>query len=83
MTDRKKCEELHDKIVTAFGEQSGGEYNDTMYYQALGAKEEMDEAEADDDWVYALKNLTECWKYVKHLAKIDEMQNNIPSEIYS
>ena len=79
---KAKCIKLYDKIVIAFNEQSGGEYNDTMYSQALGAREEMDEAEADDDWDYALKNLTDCWKYVKHLATIDKMQNNMPNEIY-
>ena len=86
INDRTKCQILHDKIVTAFGEQSGGDYNDTMYYQALGAKEEMDEAEAEcgdaDDWAYALKNLTKCWKYVEHCAKIDKMQNDMPDEVY-
>jgi len=83
---RKKCQILHDKIVTAFGEQSGGDYNDTMYYQALGAKEEMDEAEEDGtpaDWMYAYVHLTKCWKYVEHCAKIDKLQNEMPDEVYS
>lgn len=79
---KAKCIKLYDKIVTAFNEQSGGEYNDTMYHQVLGAREEMDEANEDDDWVYALKNLTECWIYVKHCATIDKMQNNMPNGIY-
>jgi len=52
----------------------------------LGAQQEMDEAEVEcgdaDDWAYALKNLTKCWKYVEHCAKIDKMQNDMPDEIY-
>lgn len=82
MTDRTKCIRLYDKIVTAFHNQSGGKWNDTMYYQSLGANEEMDEAEADGNWEYALKNLTKCWVYQKHCALLDEMSENMPESVY-
>ena len=62
-----RCEELYNKIADAFQNQSGGDYNDTMYYQWLGASEEMQEAQTDNDieaWEYAYKNLSDCWKYV-------------------
>ena len=29
---REKCQEVYDKIADAFTNQSGGDYNDTMYY---------------------------------------------------
>ena len=83
MSKELECQKLHDKIADAFANQSGGTYNDTMYYQWLGATEEMDEAEVSDDWEYALKNLTDCWKYVEHCAKIDKLESNMPNEIYS
>ena len=60
-----RCEELYNKIADAFHNQSG-DYNDTMYYQWLGAAEEMEEAHTDNDieaWQYAYKTLSECWKY--------------------
>ena len=85
MTDRTKCIRLYDKIVTAFHNQSGGEWNDTMYYQSLGAREEMDEADdgdTDSDWDYALKNLTKCWIYQEHCAKLDKMSENMPDAVY-
>lgn len=79
------CEELYNKIADAFHNQSGGDYNDTMYYQWLGAREEMQEAQIDNDieaWEYAYKNLSDCWKYVEHCKKIDDLQQNMPDEIY-
>jgi hypothetical protein len=79
---REECIKLYEKISDAFHNQSGGDYNDTMYCQVLGAIEEMDEAEINDDFDNALPNLTACWKYVKHCKKIDDMQENMPSEIY-
>lgn len=85
MNNKDRSYLLHDLIVNAFQEQSGGDYNDTMYYQAMGAVEEIAEAEddnTDEDWAYCKKTLTECWKYVKHCAKIDKMQNEMPNEIY-
>jgi hypothetical protein len=79
---REKCQEVYDKIADAFHNQSGGDYNDTMYYQLLGASEEMQEAEVDKDWEYTYKTLSECWKYVEHCKKIDDLQQNMPNEIY-
>ena len=81
-TTKQKCQELYDKIYDAFCEQSGGEYNDTMWTQWQGASDEMFEADEDGDWDYALKNLTECWNYVKVCKKIDELQANMPNAIY-
>ena len=79
---REKCQEVYDKIADAFHNQSGGDYNDTMYYQLLGASEEMQEAEIDGDWEYTYKTLSECWNYVEHCKKIDDLQQNMPKEIY-
>ena len=79
---REKCQEVYDKIADAFHNQSGGDYNDTMYYQWLGASEEMQEAEIDGDWEYRYKTLSECWKYVEHCKKIDDLQQSMPKEIY-
>jgi hypothetical protein len=85
MSNKNKCIKLYDKIVNAFNNQSGGEWNDTMYYQALGAKDEIQEAKYNgesEDWDYALKNLTKCWKYQEHCAKLDHMSENMPDAIY-
>tara|TARA_Y100001972_G_C7575129_1_gene288623 strand:+ start:322 stop:573 length:252 start_codon:yes stop_codon:yes gene_type:complete len=82
MTTREKCQELYSKIAKAFENQSGGDYNDTMYYQLLGASEEMQEAEIDDDWEYTYKTLSDCWKYVEHCKKIDDLQQSMPNEVY-
>ena len=79
---REKCQEVYDKIADAFHNQSGGDYNDTMYYQWLGASEEMQEAGIEGDWEYTYKTLSECWKYVEHCKKIDDLQQNMPEEIY-
>lgn len=82
----KKCRVLCDKIQIAFEEQSGGQWNDTMAYQAEGAREEINEARADggtnEDWDYALNNLTKCWKYQSHCAKLDKMSTNLPEAVY-
>lgn len=80
-----RCEKLYRKIADAFHNQSGGQYNDTMYYQWLGANEEMKEAQIQnhiESWEYAYKNLSDCWKYVEHCKKIDDLQENMPDEIY-
>ena len=85
MTNKTKCLKLYRKIATAYHNQSGGEWNDTMYCQVLGAKEEIDEADYDshtEDWDYALKNLTKCWIYVEHCAKLDKMAENMPDAVY-
>ena len=79
---KKECIKLYNKISDAFNNQSGGDYNDTMYYQWIGASEEMQEAEEDDDWGGILPTLTACWKYVEHCKKIDDLQQNMPDEIY-
>ena len=79
---REKCQELYSKIAKAFENQSGGDYNDTMYCQWLGASEEMQEAEIDGDWEYTYKTLSECWKYVEHCKKIDDLQQSMPNEVY-
>lgn len=80
-----RCEELYNKIADAFSNQSGGYYNDTMYYQWIGASEEMEDARTDDDlesWQYTYKTLLECWKYVEHCKKIDDLQQNMPDEVF-
>ena len=82
MTTREKCQELYNKIAKAFENQSGGDYNDTIFYQMLGASEEIQEAEIDGDWEYTYKQLSECWKYVEHCKKIDDLQQSMPNEIY-
>ena len=82
MTTREKCQELYSKIAKAFENQSGGDYNDTIFYQMLGASEEMQEAEIDGDWEYTYKTLSECWKYVEHCKKIDDLQQSMPNEVY-
>ena len=82
MTTREKCQELYSKIAKACENQSGGDYNDTMYYQLLGASEDMQEAEIDGDWEHTYKTLSDCWKYVKHCKKIDDLQQNMPNEVY-
>lgn len=81
-TDKQKCQELYDKIYDAFHDQSGGDYNDTMYAQWQGASEEMFEADEEGDWTYCLKTLTECWKYVEVCKLIDDLQNNMPEAVY-
>tara|TARA_R110000765_G_scaffold61784_1_gene119633 strand:+ start:561 stop:815 length:255 start_codon:yes stop_codon:yes gene_type:complete len=81
-TTKQKCQDLYDKIYDAFENQSGGEYNDTMYVQWLGASQDMFEADEDGDWDYALNNLKECWNYVKVCKKIDYLQTNMPDAIY-
>ena len=80
--NKKKCYELYNKIYDAFSNQSGGDYNDTMYYQWIGASQDIQEAEDDDDWDGLLPTLIDCWKYVEHCKKIDDMQENMPDEIY-
>ena len=80
--NKEKCQELYNKIADAFHNQSGGDYNDTMYYQLLGADEEMFGAEQDGNWEYTYKQLSDCWKYVEHCKKIDDLQQNMPNEIY-
>jgi len=80
---KKECIKLYNKISDAFNNQSGGDYNDTMYYQWLGASEDMREAEEDDDWDGLLPTLTACWNYVECCKKIDDMQENMPDEVYS
>ena len=82
MKTKEKCLKLYDKIADAFHSQSGGDYNDTMYYQMLGASEEIQEAEVYGDWKHAYKNLSDCWKYVEHCKKIDDLQENMPNEVY-
>ena len=82
MTTREKCQELYSKIAKAFENQSGGDYNDTMYYQLLGASEDMQEAEIDGDWENTYKTLSDCWKYVEHCKKIDDLQESMPNEVY-
>tara|TARA_R100001015_G_C4634438_1_gene200941 strand:+ start:4220 stop:4501 length:282 start_codon:yes stop_codon:yes gene_type:complete len=80
-----RCEKLFDKIADAFKSQSGGQYNDTMYYQWLGASEELLEAQTEntiDAFEYAYKNLSKCWEYVEYCKKIDDLQQNMPDEIY-
>ena len=79
---KRKCQELYNKIFDAFENQSGGEYNDTIYYHLLGASEDMNEAEFDDDWEGILPTLTDCWQYVKTCKKIDDLQSNMPNEVY-
>ncbi len=81
-TTKQKCQDLYDKIYDAFENQSGGDYNDTMYWQWQGASEDMFEADEDGEWAYALKNLTQCWKYVEVCKKIDDLQSNMPDAIY-
>ena len=79
---KKECIKLYDKISDAFHNQSGGDYNDTMYYQWTGASQDIQEAEEDDDWDGLLPTLTACWKYVAWCKMIDDLQGNMPDEIY-
>ncbi len=80
--NKNECQKLYNKIADAFQKQSGGDYNDTLYYQWLGALEEMNEADYDGDWEYAHKNLSKCWKYAEHCLKIDKLQQEMPNQVY-
>ena len=85
---KNECQKLYNKIADAFQKQSGGFFNDTLYYQWLGAMEEMNEADYDGDWEYAHKNLSECLEYSKeclsrdrrNINSFEDMKNN---EIYA
>ena len=82
LSEKKTCMILYSKIADAFHDQSGGDYNDTMYWQWQGAYEEVCEAEEDNDWSTAISNLSKCWAYVKHCKKIDDLKSNMPPEVY-
>ena len=77
-----ECGKLYNQIKWAYLHQSGGHYNDTLYAQWMGAEEEMYEAETSGDWEWAYKTLSDCWRYVNHCKKIDEMQQEMPKQVY-
>lgn len=75
--------QLYKKICDAFNSQSGGDYNDTMYYQMKGAEMDIEEGQ----WEDVLPNLRQCWKFVNVCLQRDrKMQSpdwdNMPNEIY-
>lgn len=79
----EECMKLYWKICDAFQSQSGGDYNDTMYYQMKGAEMDVEEGQ----WEDILPNLRQCWKFVKVCLQRDKkMQkpdwDNMPDEIY-
>ena len=76
---KDKCQKLYNKIADAFHKQSGGFFNDTLYYQWLGAKDEMNEAEWEGDWEYAHQNLSECLEYSKECLSRDRRNKKFES----
>jgi len=79
----EKCMQLYENICDAFHNQSGGDYNDTMYYQMKGAEMDVEEGE----WEDILPNLKQCWEFVKVCLKRDKLMqrpdwDNMPNEIY-
>ncbi len=79
----EECMQLYKKICDAFNSQSGGDYNDTMYYQMKGAEMDIEEGQ----WEDILPNLKQCWEFVKVCLQRDKkMQrpdwDNMPDEIY-
>lgn len=79
----EECMQLYFNICDAFNSQSGGDYNDTMYYQMKGAEMDVEEGQ----WEDILPNLRQCWEFVKVCLKRDKLMqkpdwDNMPNEIY-
>ena len=76
------AQKMLDEIWEIFEEHGGYDYNDTMYYQALGSSESFSETELDDDWDGLIEEFETVLNYMRHIQKIRILQESIPDEIY-
>ena len=65
-----------------FEEYGGYDYNDEMLYQLEGLQDSIDECMNEIDWEDMVEKAETTNTWFKHIEKIRELQENIPTSLY-
>lgn len=86
LTPKAHCKKLYKRIADAYHGQDGGVFNDSMYYEWLGASQSLHEIEEEDDWIYLLKEFKQSWTFMKYCKRRDAKglgwSDDAPANVY-
>jgi len=79
---KEKVNKLSGQCYDIFHEYGGYDYNDEMLYQLQGLQESIHECMNEEDWKNMVEEAETTNTWFKHIEKIRELQENIPTSLY-
>jgi hypothetical protein len=79
---KKRVDNLSAVCWDIFNEYGGYDYNDEMLYQLEGLSDSEGECMNEEDWKHMVKEAETTHTWFKHIKKIRELQENIPTSLY-
>ena len=82
MNNKEKINKLNGQCWDIFNEYGGYDYNDEMLYQLEGLADSEGECMNEEDWRNMVEEAKTTYKWFKHIEKIRELQDSIPTSLY-
>tara|TARA_R110002012_G_scaffold75703_1_gene191219 strand:- start:248 stop:502 length:255 start_codon:yes stop_codon:yes gene_type:complete len=79
---KEKVNKLNEECWDIFQEYGGYDYNDEMLYQLEGLRDSIHECMNEEDWKGMAEEAETTYTWFRHIEKIRELQENIPTSLY-
>ena len=79
---KERVNKLSGQCYDIYHEYGGYDYNDEMLYQLQGLDACMSECRNEIDWEDMVEKAETTNTWFKHIEKIRELQENIPTSLY-
>ena len=79
---KERVNKLSGQCWDIFHEYGGYDYNDEMLYQIQGLEACIYECRNEEDWKHMGEKAETTYTWFKHIEKIRELQENIPTSLY-
>jgi len=80
--DRKKIDQMYNRMWDIFNEHGGYEYNDDMFYQLQGIQESISDCKEDRDIPHMLKEAKETMAFFEWVVEYKELMDREPPQLY-
>jgi len=80
--DRKKIDQMYNRMWDIFNEHGGYEYNDDMFYQLQGIQESISDCKEDSDIPHMLKEAKETMAFFEWVVEYKELMDREPPQLY-
>ena len=79
---KEKVNKLSSQCWDIVEEYGGYDYNDEMLDQLQGLQDSVSECMNEEDWKGMVEEAETTYTWFKHIEKIRELQENIPTSLY-
>lgn len=80
--DRKKIDQMYNRMWDIFNEHGGYEYNDEMFYQLQGIQESISDCKEDSDIPHMLKEANETMAFFEWVVEYKGLMDREPPQLY-